>query len=196
MGFLRKFGIVSAVAAGTLASLTYKPKFVPTPPPVISYSYKWNPNHHQIMLDTFEISKAKEDVKEKDLLVAAVKGYFLSNAFQPQIFLMRRFRDNSSTKKELWDIEHLKREELQPGSYLYDHFEILEVEPSRVWLKFAMGVVMLEVEENNNDKEDVLVRMSSVIWDEKEDKVPAPTPAFYAHLCYQRLLLQSGIKKM
>lgn len=74
---------------------------------------------------------------------------------------MNKRRNPQTVKKEIWEIEKLKREDLQIGNYLFDDFEVVEVEDNKVWLRFKIGVFLMEIEDEGNN---ALFRMSAVMW--------------------------------
>lgn len=103
---------------------------------------------------------------------------------------MRRARVITNEMKEQWD--KLSREDLQEGKYLFDHFEVVGVEERRIWLRMSIGVMVMEAQREEGEGKGAVVRISTVFWDPKEDKSPIPAPVFYAHLLYQRVLLQGA----
>jgi len=179
---------------GTFTYLAHKPARVPTPLSVIVHSAIWNKNHHQTKDDAYELKTSKQIGSDKDVLLEAVRGYFSCLPFQPQAYLLRRNRDTNTGRKEQWDMDKLTREDLQPGKFLFDHFEIAEVEENRIWLKARIAMIVVEV---TKEKEgEAKVRMSTMFWDPKENKPPVSSSIFYLHLLYQRMLVQGAVGRL
>eukprot|EP00026_Physarum_polycephalum_P017859 Phypoly_transcript_19219.p1 GENE.Phypoly_transcript_19219~~Phypoly_transcript_19219.p1 ORF type:complete len:210 (+),score=20.98 Phypoly_transcript_19219:27-632(+) len=193
MGILRNIGrlvfVTSGITLGTVAYLGHRPQRIPTPLPVIVHSSIWNPEKHRTKDDTYEI-RTHVLSTDKDLLLEMLRGYFLCLPFKPQDYLMRRYRIANSEKTEQWDLSKLTREDLQPGKFLFDKFEVAQVDKHRIWIRFPIGLLVLEAKEVAGG--EALLRFSTVFWDPKEDKPPIPPHTFYSHLLYQRLLVQGA----
>jgi hypothetical protein len=60
-------------------------------------------------------------------------------------------------------LNKLTRDDLQPGKFLFDKFEVAQVDKNRIWLRAPIGLLVLEAKEEG----DVVVWLEE--WFEKMD---------------------------